>query len=63
VYANAVLDYMLYRAYSKDAEATQNAELANAHLKRFVEMLGLKLQADASGRYETPVVRASKVGS
>ena len=63
VYANAVLDYVLYRAYSKDAEATANANLAEAHLRRFNESLGLKLAVDSAGLYQSPVRRASPVGS
>lgn len=63
IYANALLDYVLYRAYSKDAEATQNAELADRHLRRFVESLGLKSQVDAAQVYQTKVKRASPVGS
>lgn len=35
IYANALLDYILYRAYSKDAEYAQNAQLALAHYTAF----------------------------
>jgi hypothetical protein len=63
VYANAVLDYILYRAYSKDAEATANMQLAEAHLKRFVESLGMKMTVDAGLAYQSGIRRASPVGS
>lgn len=42
IYANALLDYVLYRAYSKDAEYAQNAQLAVAHYQAFQGALGVK---------------------
>ena len=47
-YANATLDYMLYRAYSKDAEYTANAERAMSHYQAMQQALGLKTQKDQS---------------
>lgn len=44
IYANALLDYILYRAYSKDAEYAQNAQLALAHYTAFSNSLGIKTQ-------------------
>lgn len=44
IYANALLDYILYRAYSKDAEYAQNAQLAIAHYSAFSNSLGVKTQ-------------------
>lgn len=44
IYANALLDYVLYRAYSKDAEYAQNAQLAVAHYQAFSNSLGVKTQ-------------------
>jgi hypothetical protein len=46
VYSNALLDYMLYRAYSKDAEFAQNGGLASAHYQAFQNSLGIRTQAD-----------------
>lgn len=63
IYANAVLDYILYRAYSKDAEATANRELAGQCYERFIGALGMKTQAMQAGVYATPVSRAAAVGS
>ena len=56
VYANSLLDYVLYRAYSKDLEVPASAERAAAHRVAFENSLGLKAQADASNR-PVPVVR------
>jgi hypothetical protein len=41
VYANALVDYVLYRAYSKDAEYAGNAQRAVAHYQAFKDALGL----------------------
>ena len=48
VYANALLDYLLYRAYSKDSEFIGNAERAVLYRKAFETSLGLKAQSDAT---------------
>lgn len=48
IYANALLDYVLYRAYSKDAEYAQNANLAIAHYQAFSNSLGVKTQNELS---------------
>lgn len=48
IYANALLDYVLYRAYSKDAEYAANANLAIAHYQAFANAIGLKTQSDMS---------------
>ena len=49
VYANAVLDYVLYRAYSKDASFAENMERANAHYNAFSSSLGAKTSSEFSG--------------
>ena len=48
IYANALLDYILYRAYSKDAEYAGNAQLAVAHYQAFSNSLGAKTQNELS---------------
>lgn len=48
VYANALLDYILYRAYSKDFELAGNAERADKHLSRFTSTLAMKSTADGA---------------
>ena len=47
IYANALLDYVLYRAYAKDAE-TKNASLSIAHYQAFASSLGVKVTNDSS---------------
>lgn len=49
-YANALLDYMLYRAYSKDAEYAANANRAVAHYQAFQNALGASAQANAASQ-------------
>ena len=45
-YANCMIDYILYRAYSKDAEYAANSQRAMAHLQAMQASLGVKTQAD-----------------
>lgn len=47
-YANAILDYMLYRAYSKDADYAANADRANGYRQSMVESLGAKSVSDGA---------------
>lgn len=42
-YANAAVDYVLYRAFSKDSELTINAARAESHYRAFALSLGLQL--------------------
>ena len=42
VYANAILDYVLYRAFSKDSEAPSAAERAGGHYAMFSSAIGIK---------------------
>lgn len=44
VFANAIMDYILYRAYSKDVEYAGNAQRAVAHYTAFANSLGLNTQ-------------------
>ncbi|NVZ08017.1 hypothetical protein HW932_01925 [Allochromatium humboldtianum] len=45
-YANAMLDYILYRAYTKDAEYAANAQRAANHYQAMATALGVKTQTD-----------------
>jgi hypothetical protein len=45
IYANALVDYMLYRAYSKDADYAGNAARAQAHYAVFANTLGIEIKA------------------
>jgi len=55
-YANMLLEYILFRAYSKDHEAIGNAERALAHRQMFDSMLSAKNTAD-SGQVAAANVR------
>lgn len=44
VFANALLDYVLYRAYSKDAVYAGNGNRALAHYQAFLNTLGARAQ-------------------
>jgi hypothetical protein len=46
LYRNALLDYVLYRAYSKDADFAGNAQRALKHYESFTASLVMKFQAD-----------------
>lgn len=48
IYADPLLNYVLYRAYSKDAEFAQNGNLAASYLGTFNSMLGIKTSKDAA---------------
>lgn len=45
-YANALMDYILFRAYSKDAQYAGNAERAALAMQSFNNALGIKTQVD-----------------
>lgn len=47
VYAATLLNYIMYRAYSKDAEYAANAGLAKAYYDAFQSQLGQKVAAEA----------------
>ena len=48
VYANSLLDYVLYRAYQKDSEFAGNAQRSMMHYQGFTNALGVKTQVDAA---------------
>lgn len=43
VYENVLVDYVLYRAYSKDSDHTANAQRSQWHYQAFLSALGVKL--------------------
>lgn len=45
IYANAVQDHILFRAYSKDAEYAGNAARAQSHYALFTTALGVEVKA------------------
>ena len=48
VYANCILDYVLYRSYQKDSEFAGNAQRAMMHYQSFANAIGMKTQADSA---------------
>lgn len=46
IFANVLIDYVLYRAYSKDSEYAGNANRATAHYTAFANALGVKGASD-----------------
>lgn len=45
IFANTLLDYMLYRAYLKDSEYAGNAQRAQAHYGAFATALGIEIKS------------------
>jgi hypothetical protein len=50
IFATALFDYMLYRAFSKDAEQTAMMNRAVAHYQAFQNALGVKQQVAAASQ-------------
>jgi len=48
VYANCLLDFVLYRCYQKDSEYAGNSERSMMHYSAFANSLGIKTRADAA---------------
>jgi len=48
IYGNALLDYLLYRAYSKDSEYAGNAQRAQAHYAAFANTMGVEIKSTVS---------------
>lgn len=47
-YLSSIIDWVLYRSYSKDAEYAANAQRAVAHNNAFLSGIGAKTQSDVS---------------
>jgi hypothetical protein len=45
-YLSVITDWILYRAFSKDAEFAANAARAGAHYQTFMSSIGNKTQSD-----------------
>lgn len=54
VYAGPLVDWILYRAYSKDAEYGENAQRAAGHMQAFTSALGLKNSTDSAADPRIP---------
>tara|TARA_R110001606_G_scaffold329259_2_gene476498 strand:- start:1086 stop:1346 length:261 start_codon:yes stop_codon:yes gene_type:complete len=48
IYLSPITDWVLYRAYSKDAEYGANEQRANAAFQTFNTAIGTKTQVDAA---------------
>jgi len=48
IYLSALIDWILYRAFSKDSEFAANAARANAHYQAFTAGVGAKSQSDTA---------------
>lgn len=46
IFANAILEYMLFRAYVKDADFVPSQQKAAIHMQNFTQSLGAKTQVD-----------------
>ena len=47
-YAPVLIDWMLWRSFSRDSENTPNAQRAGSHRASFYQQLGIKMPADVS---------------
>jgi hypothetical protein len=45
IYGNALLDYILFRAYSKDSEYAGNSQRSQGHYAAFATAIGIEVQA------------------
>ena len=48
IYINPLIDFILYRAFSKDAEYSANSNRASGHYQAYLQQLGEKTQVDAN---------------
>lgn len=68
IYAEPLLNYAMFRAYSKDAEYGANAQLATGYFQVFTSLLGIKtskdfaFSPDANKPGGTPNVVAAQAG-
>jgi len=54
IYAAVLVDWICYRAYSKDAEYGENTQRAQAHLQSFSTALGAKNEVDTAANPQVP---------
>lgn len=59
IYQQVVIDYVMFRAYTKDAEFSANAQLASGFLQSALATFGIKLQKDVAFSSELNVRGAS----
>jgi hypothetical protein len=61
IFANALVDYVLYKAFAKDAELQGNAVRAQAHYAAYGNALGVELKS-ATGITPTPRGNPTRAG-
>lgn len=57
IWRGALVDYVLYRAYSKDTQSPNAANRAQAHYMQFQQALGLKIATDQALNPDTSAAR------
>lgn len=60
IYENCLVDYVCYRAFSKDINVAGAAQRAQAHYGLFQQALGIKAQIDMAQNVDTPKSRFSQ---
>lgn len=60
IYENCLVDYICYRAFSKDLAVPGAAQRAQAHYQLFQAALGIKSQVEMSQNVDTPKSRFSQ---
>ncbi|SDX73928.1 phage adaptor protein [Roseicitreum antarcticum] len=60
IYQNALVDYVCYRAFSKDINVAGAAQRAQAHYQLFQQALGIKSQVEMAQNVDTPKSRFSQ---
>jgi hypothetical protein len=60
IFENALVDYVLYRAFSKDINVAGAAQRAPAHYQLFQAALGIRQQTDIAQNVDTPKSRFSQ---
>lgn len=60
IYANAVVDYAIARAFSKDAKYAANEARVAKHMQLFMQSLGIKSQVEVAA---SPKLNGSSIGT
>lgn len=63
LYINPVVDWCLYRAFSKDAESGADSNLATQHLQNFNNALGIKTKVDRASYQAKSAQATGQVGA
>lgn len=63
LYINPVVDWCLYRAFSKDAESGADSNLATQHLQNFNNALGIKTKVDRASYQAKSAQAAGQAGA